>query len=89
MVDLPLNHDVFRTSDHQQMLNVVTANENEPTTSINRNRIDHRQPQLTVACRPKLLPPITWDLIRVFIGWKCHECTRTRERRRRHAASRR
>ena len=42
MVDVPLNHDVFRTADHQQMLNVVAANENEPTTSINRNRIDHR-----------------------------------------------
>jgi len=44
MVDVPLNHDVFRTADHQQMLNVFAANENESTTSINRNRIDHRQP---------------------------------------------
>jgi|SRR6266567_3222166 len=35
------------------MLDVVTANENEPTTPIDRSRINHRKPQLTVACCPE------------------------------------
>jgi hypothetical protein len=35
------------------MLDVVTANENEPTTLIDRCRINHRKPQLTVRCCPK------------------------------------
>jgi hypothetical protein len=44
-----LDHDVGRTPYHQEMLYIVTTDQNEPAAPVNRCRIDDRKPRLAPA----------------------------------------
>ena len=44
--DVLLDDDVARAADHQQMLDVVAADQEQPAPAINRGCIDHGEPGL-------------------------------------------
>src|SRR5262249_37818030 len=47
--DIWLDHDVARAADHQQMLDIVAADQNEPAAAIDAGIIDHGKPWLSPA----------------------------------------
>jgi hypothetical protein len=47
--DVGLDHHVGRAANHQQMLDVVAADDDELAPSVDRRGIDHRKPRLAVA----------------------------------------
>ena len=49
--DIGFDHDVGRTADHQEMLDIVAADQDEPAASVDRCRVDHGEPRLASARR--------------------------------------
>jgi hypothetical protein len=44
--DVRFDHDVGRAADHDEVLDVVAADEDKPAAAIHGGRIDHREPRL-------------------------------------------
>ena len=54
MQNISLNDDIGRPANHQQVLDIVAPDQNEPPTAFEGGRIDDRKARLAAAvtCRP-------------------------------------
>ena len=54
--DIGFDHDVARAADHQQMLDIVAADQDQPAASVDGRGIDHREAGLAAARRRRAQP---------------------------------